>query len=202
DGEVLQLDDPARFQLPIAAGPHEVGVALLDTRRCEGVNDFFDVYSSVGGISGIEINGPFEASGAGDTPSRRAIFSCYPAAPSEARGCAQEILGRLASLADRQPLDSQGGEVGELLSFFDKGQAAGGFEVGIQYALSRLLVDPRFLFQIETQPAGLSAGETYAISDLELASRLSFFLWSSLPDQALLDLAAAGELKQPAVLKE
>lgn len=201
DGELLDLEDSSRFQVPVSAGPHQLGLALIDTKRCEGVNDFYDVYNREGAITGIEIAGPFEVSGAGDTPSRRAIFSCYPQAASEELACARDIVTTLASRAYRQPLARDGDEVAELLRFFEKGQALGGFELGIQYALSRLLIDPRFLYQMEQQPPGIADGELYTISDLELASRLSFFLWSSIPDQELLDAAIAGTLAEPAMLE-
>ncbi len=202
DGMLVKQDNPTRFQIPIPAGPHEVGVALIDSRRCEGVNDFYDVFSREGAIASLQINGPFEAKGAGNTPSRQAIFSCYPQAASEEPGCARDILTKLATAAYRRPLQSNGKEVAGLLSFFDKGKQLGGFEMGIQYALSRMLMDPRFLYLIEQQPAGVSEGKVYAISDIELASRLSFFLWSSIPDKELRDVAASGKLHEPAVLAQ
>jgi hypothetical protein len=195
------VEDPKTFQLPMAAGPHTLAVALADSRRCEGVNEFYDVYNVGGAISGVEVNGPFEVAGAGDTPSRRAIFSCYPTAATEERSCAQSIVTRLATQAYRRPIAADSAEAAVLLQFYDKGRAAGDFETGIQYALSRLLIDPRFLYQAEEEPAGLASGATYAISDIELATRLSFFLWSSIPDQELLDLASAGRLHEPKVLE-
>lgn len=202
DGEPLTVDDPATFQLALPAGPHTFGVALADARRCEGVNEFYDVFNVGGAITGLEVHGPFEAAGPGDTPSRRAIFSCYPATAAEEPSCAQSILGRLATLAYRRPVAADGTEVATLMQFYDKGRQAGDFEIGIQYALSRLLIDPRFLYQAEEEPEGLVPGSPYAISDLELATRLSFFLWGSIPDPELLDLAAAGRLHEAAVLEE
>lgn len=201
DGNLLKPENPARFQMPIPAGPHDLGVALIDSRRCEGVNDFYDFYTRDGGIASLQINGPFEAQGAGDTPSRKAIFSCYPKAEKDEKTCAREIFTRLATAAYRKPLQQEGAEVAELLKFYDKGKQQGGFETGIQYGVSRMLMDPRFLFQIEEQPAGLAEGSVYAISDLDLASRLSFFLWSSVPDKELRDLAASGKLHEKAVLE-
>jgi hypothetical protein len=202
DGELLEVDDPSRFQIPISAGPHTIGVALRDTRRCTGVNDFYDNFSLEGAIAGIEIAGPFEVSGPGDTPSRRAIFSCYPQSAAQEQTCAQEILGKLASKAWRHPVAPASEEVAELMAFHDMGQSLGGFEMGIQYALARLLIDPRFLYRVEQEPAGLAPGEVYAVNDLELASRLAFFLWSSIPDEELLALGAAGRLHEPAVLEQ
>ena len=160
-----------------------------------------DVYNVGGAISGLEINGPFEAGAAGDTPSRRAIFSCYPTAAAEERACAQSLLSRLATQAYRRPVAIDSGETSTLLQFYDKGRQEADFETGIQYALARLLIDPRFLYQAEAEPAGLAPGTSYAITDLELATRLSFFLWSSIPDQQLLDAAVAGRLHVPAELE-
>lgn len=202
DGEFVQIEDADSFQLPISAGPHTIAVALRDTRRCTGVNDLFDNYDLTGAIAGIEISGPFEASGPGNTPSRRAIFSCYPEEASEEQACAREILSRLATRAYRQPVAQESDEVSELMEFFRGGRALDGFEVGIQYAISRLLIDPRFLYQIEEQPEGLSPGDIYSITDLELASRLSFFLWSSIPDEELREVAAKGKLHEPAILEQ
>jgi hypothetical protein len=201
DGELLDVEDPNSFQLPLGAGPHTIAVALQDVRRCTGVNDFYDDYSLDGAIGSIKINGPFEISGAGDTPSRRAIFACYPQAASEAQACARENLAHLATRAYRQPVAAASDEVAELLAFYDKGQALDGFEMGMQYAIARMLMDPRFLYQVEQEPQGLAPGSVYAISDVELASRLSFFLWSSIPDEELLALAAAGLLHQQEVME-
>jgi hypothetical protein len=204
DGEFVELDNPARFELPISAGRHAIAVALQDVRRCTGVNDFFDDYRAGGGISGISINGPFDISGPGDTPSRRAIFSCYPEteAASEARACAGENLAQLATRGWREPVTAASDEVAQLLEFYDKGHVLGGFEIGMQYAIARLLMDPRFLYQVEDQPEGLAPGTVYAISDIELASRLSFFLWSSIPDEELLTLASSGRLHDNDVLEQ
>jgi hypothetical protein len=165
------------------------------------VNDFFDDYRPGGGITGISINGPFDISGPGDTPSRRAIFSCYPEDESEARTCAGDNLARLATRGWRVPVTAASEEAAQLLAFYDRGNALGGFEIGMQYAIARLLMDPRFLYQIEDQPEGLAPGTVYPISDIELASRLSFFLWSSIPDEELLTLASEGRLHERDVLE-
>jgi hypothetical protein len=201
DGELMELEDPTNFQLPMSAGKHTIATSLLDVSRCTGVNDYFDDYSAEGNIGSMKINGPFEISGAGETPSRTAIFSCYPTAESEALGCAREILSRLATRGWRQPITAKSEEVDELLSFYGKGATLGGFEIGIQYGIARLLMDPRFLYQVENEPGGLAPGSVYAISDVELASRLSFFLWSSIPDEELQTLAAAGTLHERDVLE-
>ncbi len=142
-------------------------------------------------LDGIEITGPFEPTGVGDTPSRRRIFSCYPEADELAEACARNIFGRLARHAYRRPATEDDLEV--LLRFYRDGRAeAGSFDDGIRVALSRLLVDPDFLYRAELDPPGATA--PYQLSDLELASRLSFFLWSSLPDGELLTAAEAGRL--------
>lgn len=202
DGELLTLDNPSDFELPVTAGQHTIAVALQDVRRCTGVNDYFDDYSLAGAIAGITINGPFDISGPGDTPSRRVIFSaCYPKAAPEARDCARENLTQLATRAWRHPVAAESDEVSELLAFYDKGEALGGFEMGMQYAIARLLMDPRFLYKIEQVPENLAPGTVYAISDVELASRLSFFLWSSIPDEELMSLATAGRLHERDVLE-
>jgi len=201
DGELLELEDAQSFQLPISAGAHTIAAALQDVERCIGVDDYFDNYNILGSINSIRINGPFDISGAGDTPSRRAIFSCYPRTETEAGACARAILTRLATRAWRRPVASDSDEVNELLAFYGKGEALEGFEMGIQYAIARLLMDPRFLYQVEDEPADLAPGSIYAVNDFELASRLSFFLWSSIPDAELLELAGTGRLHESAVLE-
>src|SRR5690606_13833181 len=126
--------------------------------------------------------GPYDPTGPGDTPSRRAIFVCYPENPDTELACARRIMANLATRAYRRPVAEDAAEMRPLMEFYGRGRELGDFESGIQYALSRLLVDPRFLYRAEQAPVGVTAGQTYAINDLELASRLSFFLWSSLPD--------------------
>jgi len=156
------------------------------------------------GVESVTIDGPYKAAGPGETPSRARIFVCRPGNASDAdESCAKKILSTLASRAYRRPVSAP--DVQSLLGFYREGKAAGGsggFDAGIQRALERLLVDPEFLFRIERDPANASAGSAYRISDLELASRLSFFLWSSIPDDQLLDLAAHGKLKDSAVLEQ
>ena len=152
-------------------------------------------------VRSVEIGGPYlVADTVTETPSRRAIFTCEPSGVDEERGCATEILSSIARRAFRRPVT--GGEVDSLLGFFDEGRAAGSFEAGIQFALERILVDPDFLLRVYRDPIDLDR-TTYALSDLELASRLSFFLWSSIPDEPLLQLARGqGRLSDPAVLEQ
>lgn len=201
DGERIGSagSDDIRIQIP--AGPHTIAVALIDDTRCPGVNEFYGAASTPGGIQHIEILGPFDPTGPGDTPSRRAIFSCFPNQPSEEAACARQILARLTTKAYRRPISEDSAEVESLMGLYEQGALDGGFETGIQHALARILIDPRFLYRIEAEPEGLAPGDVYAVADFDLASRLSFFLWSSLPDDELLAKAAAGELSDPSVLR-
>jgi hypothetical protein len=197
DGQRLAVRNSRNFRVRVKAGSHTLTAAIFDTRRPTGVNDIYSVYTVPGTIDAVEIGGPFNATGPGDTGSRRRIFSCYPRTPGEWRPCAQSIIARIAAQAFRAP--QVDGDLTTVMQFFERGLGEGGFEVGIQQALSRILIDPRFLFRFEQEPAGTSSAPYY-ISDLELASRLSFFLWSSIPDQTLLDLAVASRLHRPEVI--
>jgi len=198
DGQRVEVPNLRNFTLRVKAGPHELTAALFDQRRTAGVNDIYSVYRVTGGIDAVEITGPFNATGPGDTQIRRRIFSCHPQAPAAERGCAERIVVDIASRAFRAPQKPQ--DLAVILEFYERGRAEGGFEAGIQQALARILVDPRFLFRIEEEPPATTAGTLREISDLELASRLSFFLWSSIPDQPLIDLAVQRKLHQPQVL--
>src|SRR5690606_5264048 len=199
DGQRLELEDTREFGLPAGAGEHVLTAAILDLRRPAGVNDIYAEYEAGGGVSAIEIEGPFNASGVGDTASRRRVFTCYPANVDEEPGCAREIVSDISSRAFRRPAGED--DIAPAMAFYQRGYEEGGFESGIQQALARILIDPRFLFRLEAEPAELPAGQTYAISDLDLATRLSFFLWSSIPDDELLELASRGELREPATLE-
>ena len=151
-------------------------------------------------VTRVTISGPYDVKGRGDTPSRRRIFLCRPTGSGDEEACAEKILSTLARRAYRRPVTDA--DVQSLLSLYKEVQSSQGFEAGIGMALRAILVSPEFLFRIERDPAGVAPDTAYEISDLELASRLSFFLWSSIPDDPLLDLAAAGELKDPALLEE
>lgn len=200
NGVPLPLEDPRNFRLQVPAGPHAISLALIDEQRCVGAGELLlgEVASNSGSVQGLEIDGPYNTTGPGDTPSRNAIFICQPAQPEDEQACARQILGNLATRAYRRPTGPDDPAVDTLMGFYEMSRSAegGNFESGIQGALTWLLVDPRFLYQFEEEPAGLVAGEVYRISDLELASRLSFFLWSSIPDEPLLELAAAGKLTE------
>jgi hypothetical protein len=151
-------------------------------------------------VASVTITGPYNARGPGNTPSRSRVFLCHPTKSSEEVGCARKILSTLARRAYRRPVTDA--DVQSLVSFYQEGRTESGFEGGIEAALQALLVSPEFIFRIERDPRGIAPDSNYRISDLELASRLSFFLWSSIPDDELLDLAIRGRLKDSAVLTQ
>ena len=150
-------------------------------------------------IGAITIVGPYDPQGAHDTPSRRRIFECHPASTAEEPACSKQILATLARRAYRRPVTDA--EVATLLAFYKQGRAGADFDAGIEQALRALLVSPDFLYRVETDPASAANG-AHRLSDLELASRLSFFLWSSIPDDELIRAASQGKLKDPAVLEQ
>jgi mono/diheme cytochrome c family protein len=202
-------DEGVEVRVPVPAGPRVVGVSfpqeqwepdgVLQPRQTGfalAINAMTEDNPAVGSVS---ITGPHEATGPGDTPSRRAIFSCRPASRRVEDQCATSILSTLARRAYRREVAER--EVQTLLGFYAQGRNKGSFESGIQLALERLLADPNFLFRIEGDPQGVRPGTPYRLGDFELASRLSFFLWSSIPDEELLDVAGRGELRQPPVLE-
>ena len=200
----FDADPDVQVRVPLRAGPREVAVAFLPKSGAvsEGLVRSYRSRSQQPSIASLIISGPYGADGAGDTPSRRRILTCRPrtgAAGADQAACARSILSSLARRAYRRPVT--GGDLDRLLPFFEQGRGEGGFERGIQRALERLLVSPEFLFRVERDPGGVAAGDVYPVSDLELASRLSFFLWSSIPDEELLDTAVRGELRDPGVLE-
>ena len=201
DGRMIAAADPKQFRMTVPAGPHELAVALHDSSRCAGVNEFYDSYSVAGGVRHVEILGPFDATGPGDTPSRRRIFECYPETASEEASCARRILTTVATRAYRRPLAAESPEIESLFEFYSHGREAAGFEGGVEHALARILMSPQFIFQLEGEPVDLPVGEPYRLTDLEIATRLSFFLWSSIPDDELLSIAAKGELSHAGVLE-
>ena len=209
NGERLRLFErtvPRDLKFTIPAGPQTIGVAIVRQRNARGVDDLYSELASSAGVQNLVINGPFNATGPGDTPSRRRIFTCRPPSPSgsssrEETACARRILVSLASRAFRRPVSATDPALDVLMGFYESGRALRGFETGVQYALARLLVDPQFIFRFEREPAGLRDGAVYRISDIELASRLSFFIWSSSPDDELLKEAVGGRLSDSAVLE-
>jgi hypothetical protein len=208
----MQIGGDAGLELrtPVGAGPHIVGVSFIrELWEPEGLpqpiqrgrvitNDA--VYMDYANVGAVQIGGPYNPVGiAKDTPSRRAIFTCQPKATADENACATKILSRLARLAYRRPVSSD--DVKTLIEFFNSGRKDGGsFDTGIQFALERLLVDPDFLLRVYRDSR--QSESVYRLSDLEVASRLSFFLWSSIPDEHLLDLAERGQLTNPPVLEK
>ncbi|MBV8902265.1 MAG: DUF1592 domain-containing protein, partial [Acidobacteriia bacterium] len=187
------------FKLPVKAGPQTIGVAIVKNTD-PGDDDLWQVYLATSGVQSVAIIGPSSAAGSGDTPSRSRIFVCQPAGASDEISCARKILTTLATRAFRRPATDS--DLETLLSFYQTGRNKGTFETGIEMALQRVLVDPRFIFRFEVEPDSVPPGSVYRISDLELASRLSFFLWSSIPDDELLKLAGQGRLHEPVVLEK
>ena len=198
-----------RFE--VSAGPHLVGVSFLKEyvepetvlmpRNLQSL--FADRGDYKGGdplIAAVGISGPYNPKGLGETPSRRRVFSCYPSAIHEEEPCARNILSSLARRAYRRPVTEQ--DINPLLELFQNGRTDGEFEAGIRTALQGILVSAEFLFRIEQDPNNGVRATAHPVSDLDLASRLSFFLWSSIPDGELLDLAVGGKLKDPTVLKQ
>src|SRR5258708_4803535 len=151
-------------------------------------------------LSSLTISGPYNIAGPGDTPSREKIFVCKAATAKEEQPCAKKIISALAYRAFRRPVGDV--DLKPLLAFYERGRREGTFENGVEMALRAMLVSPDFLFRVERDPAGLAAGSVHRVSDFELATRLSFFLWSSIPDDQLLKLAEQGKLKDPAVLAQ
>ena len=190
------------FRFPVTAGTHTVGATFVERTHALDESTLREKRRSRGTLPAIElvtISGPFGAQAGGPTPSRDRIFVCEPAGAAEEDSCAREILTNLARRAYRRPAAEADLEF--LLPSFADGRAEGGFDAGIQRALERLLVSPNFLYRIERVPDGVAAGGVFAVGPVELASRLSFFLWSSLPDERLLALAESGELANDAVLE-
>jgi hypothetical protein len=187
-------------RLKVAAGPRTIAAATVVRSHSAGADGVFDVDARSPGITQIAIAGPFNPTGSGDTPSRRRVLICTPKTPDEELPCARRILSTLATRAYRRPVAASSADLDVLLEFYRAGRQRT-FDFGIQRALARVLVDPQFLFRFEREPASVAPGTAYAVSDLELASRLSFFLWSSLPDDDLLAAAERGDLKRPALLE-
>ena len=203
----IAVEDYQSFRVRVPAGKQQINVALLDEKKCAGVGELYlgEALDSIGGaVQEIEIQGPFNVSGVYETPSRKAIFRCRPVAVTEENACAREILSYFATRAWRRLVQNDDPALAPLLDQYTLGRtsAGGEFELGIQYALARLLVDPQFLYRFEHEPENIAPGAVYAVSAVELASRLSFFLWSSIPDETLLQLAFDGSLSEPKVLAE
>jgi len=216
DKDRIREDGTFNVKFQATAGPHMVVVTFLATNNAPG-NDldqhFLRSTIETGGLPGykffphvgkIRIDGPNNPPGtqkaASDSPSRRKIYVCHPTGASSETTCAKQIVSTLARHAFRRPITDRDTEM--LMGFYQMGRNSGGdFDHGIEMAVRRVLVDPEFYFRKEPEPATVKPGENYRISDLALASRLSFFLWSSIPDDQLITLAAQNKLHEPAVLE-
>jgi mono/diheme cytochrome c family protein len=190
-------DDGLEMRIPVKAGAHLLGVTFLkDTVKADSEGR----EGESAGVGSVTIGGPYDAKGSGDTPSRHNIFVCRPGGAQDQVSCAKKILSALARRAYRRPVAD--GDVQPLLTLYNAGRSRGEFETGIEMALRGILVSPGFLFRVERDPANVAPDSAYRISDIELASRLSFFIWASIPDGELLDLAERGKLKDSAVLEQ
>jgi hypothetical protein len=202
------VDGRFTARVPLKAGPREIAVAFVEntravnTRRLQSyVRSSADTidFSGLPHIDEVIVTGPFSAAGPGETPSRRRVFACRPRSTADEIACATKILAPLARRAYRGDVTGEDERV--LLDFFRRGRADGGsFDAGIDLALRRILASPKFVFRVEPDPPNVAAGTAYRLTDREIASRLSFFLWSSVPDDQLLELAAAGRLTAPGAL--
>ncbi len=202
------VDDHLVVRVPVTAGPHDVGVTfparpwvLLETAR-QPYESHFNYYRHPRvqpAIFSVSIVGPYLPLGAGDTPSRQRIFVCQPQTVAEEDPCAREILANVMRRAYRRPVTGE--DVRGPFALYEQAKGEHGFEAGVEMGLAAVLVSPEFLFRIEREPAGVEPGAPYRVSDLELASRLAFFLWSSIPDDEILELASASRLSEPGVLE-
>ena len=208
-----QQQDPAvdainkrlkNIRFTATAGPHQIGVTFRQRSYAES-ESWLESNVPGGGqervlrVSSFEVRGPLSVTGVSETPSRRRIFSCHPTAAAEEPACAREIVQHLAEQAFRHPVGAS--DIADLMRFYEAGRQEGGFESGIRQAITAILADPEFLYRSEHAPEQVAAGGGFRVSDLDLASRLSFFLWSSLPDEELSRAAAQGQLHQPEVLR-
>jgi hypothetical protein len=191
-----------KVHIPVKAGTHSlIATFLKDTVIQEGIQ--FKVRADAvqahfEGVGSISVGGPFNVQGSGTTPSRDRIFVCQPSAPAEEQACAEKIITTLAHRAYRRPIIAD--DMPQLLALYKQGAETGGFESGVRLALQKVLVSPEFLFRVELDPADVRPGTVHRVSDIELASRLSFFLWSSIPDDELLAVAERGGLSDPSML--
>ena len=208
-----KVEDGAAIRMPVKAGPHTIAAAFIKKNHApvEDVLQPFEFslfepavdgdpdWTFVPHLASMAVTGPFNITGAGDTPARQRIFVCRPAKPSDERACATQIVETLATRAYRAPVERE--QLSTLMDFYASGYAQGGFEAGIEMALRRVLASPEFVFRFEREAPNAKPGDTFRISDVELASRLSFFLWSSIPDDELLKLAVDNRLHEPSNLR-
>jgi mono/diheme cytochrome c family protein len=200
------IDERLRARIPVKAGRHEIGVTFLRKNSSETaepleLHSYDHDLQNMNGIplvDHVDITGPIQGTSSGDTPSRRRIFTCKPASAAEETPCARKILSTLARRAYRGTVAAS--DLDALMGFYETARKKRGFEAGVQNALHVMLATPKFLFRSEADPANVTSGQIYKVDDFALASRLSFFLWSSIPDEELLALAEQTKLKDPAVL--
>ncbi len=202
------IDERLGVRIRVTAGPHDVVAAFIGnaptadaTKLRPFLKSAFDTLDWTGRphVRMVTITGPFNATGPGNTPARRRIFTCRPTSQQNEEACARQIVSTLARRAFREPVNDR--DLQPLLAFYKTGRQEGSFDVGIERALQLILASPKFVFRVERDPANLEPGTVYRVSDFELASRLSFFLWSSIPDDELLAEASAGRLKNATVLE-
>jgi len=196
-----KADSGLEVRFPAKAGPHVVAVTFLkDTVKAEGLQNGERNLAFFEGVGTVSIAGPYNPTGPGDTPSRRKIFLCRPTGPKDEDACARKIVASLAHRAFRRPVSDE--ELPTLLVPYKTAKRKGGFETGIKMAVQRILVSPDFLFRVEIDPTKATPDTAIRVNDVELASRLSFFLWSSIPDDELLSVAERGKLRDPEVLQQ
>jgi hypothetical protein len=209
-----QLGDPAvdainarlkNIQFNAEAGPHEVAVTFVHRSFAEFEGRLHSQRPGSGAqntinIGSFELQGPFNPTGLSATPARNKIFICYPQNASEERSCAEEVITATARKAFRGSVNSA--DMDRLMGIYDLVSAQNGFDLGVRRSLSAILASPKFLYRMESAPSGAAPGAVYQLSDVELATRLSFFIWSSIPDEELLSLAEAGDLSKAEVFEQ
>jgi hypothetical protein len=195
-------EDTLELTVPIKAGRHTVGITYVRDRAKDELisRDRKDGSVGDGGISLVEVEGPIKLTGVGDTPSRRKIFTCHPENTRDEITCAKEIISNLVYLAYRRPVVDD--DVDSLMTLYQSGRKQGDFNAAIGTAIQGIFISPEFLFRVEREPGNVKPCSAYAVNDLDLASRLSFFIWSSVPDETLLDLATKGKLSESRVLEQ
>ncbi len=200
-GEGPTADSHLEIRVPVKAGTRSIAATFLkDTVIPEGIQIRERETAFFEGVGSLSITGPYDIEGPGATPSRERIFICRPEAANEEEACAEQIIAALARRAYRRPINAE--DLPQFLELYRQAAMQGGFEAGVRMALQKILVSPEFIFRMEFDPADAEPGGAYAVSDLELASRLSFFLWSSIPDDELLTIAEEGRLSDPTVLEQ
>jgi hypothetical protein len=205
----IEFEKRMEVRLPVKAGPHKVGFTFLEKNHGQWddlvkpvLKDNIDQLGTTGMLvlDKVSVGGPFNPTGSGETPSRRQIFVCRPAPGADEAPCAKKIISALARRAYRAPATDV--EMETLLGFFQRGRNEGNFDTGIEYAITRMIASPEFIFRLEPDPANVKAETVYRVNDFTLASRLAFFLWSSIPDEQLLNLASQGKLKDPVIFEQ